>query len=134
MAVLRMRRKQPPFQIIICNAIAMMKSKDRLKLERQLRKWQDAPVPPGYDTPFGFFSKHWPEEFARIGRRTLTVVELDYKPLRVRSRRWGFEVITVKGPTAAKRRGNVLAFTLEVLGSFYLTDSFGGPHNEQLTE
>lgn len=119
------------YELVTCNAALLPRSKNRLKLERQLRKWQDAPVPPGFDTAFGFFSRHWPEEYSQIGRRTQSVVEADYEPLRNRSRRWGFEVISVRPPTGVKRRLYVLGFAVEVLGSFYLNEALGAPRHDE---
>jgi len=82
--------------------------------------WQDAKVPHGYDTAYGYFSRTNPEAFDFLLEPVSAVAE-EHPLLLEETWRRGMVAVEVEAPTAVREFGvgKTLAFPVKVLRRFY---------------
>lgn len=79
--------------------------------------FQDAPVPPGFETAYAYFSRENPEAFDWLEDPETAIADGAHPDLFVVAERYGLKTIEVEAPTALKKRGieKVAAFPMQVL-------------------
>lgn len=90
-------------------------------LNTSYASYQDAPVPPGYETAYAHMSREMPEAFDWLADPEIAVAEGDHPGLTCMAHSACLATIEVEAPTALKRFGieKVTAFPMEVLWRYY---------------
>lgn len=94
---------------------------DAAVLNSAYPSFQDAPVPPGFDTAYAYFSRANPEAFEWLEDPETAIADGAHPELFAMAKLHRFATIEVEAPSALKRRGidKVAAFPMELLWRYY---------------